>query len=95
MSSKFDVPTYVFIWYGYDGDENVSYIIRQSKFQYRSREAAFAAAKMEHETMDIPCRHGGPYLQMIMIPEYISMEEHLKNFGEMLVKQLTIKQHLQ
>ena len=88
MMLRSNVPTYMYIWYG--RDRGVYYILRQSKVNYHTRVAAVMDA--ERESFDIPGRHGGPYLQILMIPPYESQEEHLKNLGKMLVKQMSVEQ---
>ena len=82
-----NTSSYVYIWYG--TNQGVFYILRQSKknWSYQTRIAAILDA--ERESIDIPDCHGGPFLQVLMIPAYATKEDHLKKFGEMLVKQLS------
>ena len=79
-----DVPTYVYIWYG--SNDGQFYILKRSQTCYRTRLAAITTA--ERDGADIPNCHGGPFLQVLMIPAYESEEEHLIKFGEMLTQSI-------
>lgn len=86
MSPYYDVPTYVILWYSI-GWEKEFFILSNMKTANRHYTRDAALKEAERYDIDIPCSHGGPYFQIIMIPPHVSQRRYLKKFGAMIVQQ--------